>query len=202
MIATNFRRYPEALAVQLCLDFGNLVRWATERPGSRVLRAIRAARAQAAAALPFVAPWIPPLCIEPDASAPAWFKAVKHAAKALAAKVRAATGTLFQEQLDWVRAGTVLKRVVTGFQYAAESAKPVLTPGDTRRLVCNYQAGDSVLYMGQWWTVIETNVTSYTDEHDDNGESIIKPGALRIALDENTACERCVWPGWLSPESY
>ncbi len=47
MIAANFRRYPEALVIQMPLPFGRALVWALPRPGSRVLHAIRAARAAA-----------------------------------------------------------------------------------------------------------------------------------------------------------
>ena len=43
-IAANFRKYPQALALQMPLPFGRLLRWATSRPTTRVLRAIRAER--------------------------------------------------------------------------------------------------------------------------------------------------------------
>lgn len=202
MIATNFRRFPEALALQLCLPFGHLVQWATPRPGSRVLRAIRTARARAAAAAPFVPPWMPPLCVSDDRDAPAWCKALKQAARALAHQVKTGTGALFQEKTEWVRRGTILKRVVTGYEYAAAISKAVEQTRDVRRLVCTYQAGDQVLYMGQLWTVRETNVSSYTDEHDEGGPSVVKPGALLLSMVGKEECQRCVWPGWLSPESY
>ena len=47
MIAANFRRYPEAMALQMPLPFGRVLMWATGRPTTRVLRAIRAARGAA-----------------------------------------------------------------------------------------------------------------------------------------------------------
>ena len=47
MIAANYRKHPEALALQLPLQFGRLLVWATGRPTTRVLRAIRAARGAA-----------------------------------------------------------------------------------------------------------------------------------------------------------
>lgn len=47
MIASNFRKYPEALALQMPLQFGRLLVWATSRPTTRVLRAIRAERGAA-----------------------------------------------------------------------------------------------------------------------------------------------------------
>lgn len=43
-IAANFRKYPQALALQMPLPFGRLLRWATSRPTTTVLRAIRAER--------------------------------------------------------------------------------------------------------------------------------------------------------------
>jgi hypothetical protein len=46
MIAANFRKYPEAMALQLVLPFRALV-WALPRPTTRLGRAIRAARAAA-----------------------------------------------------------------------------------------------------------------------------------------------------------
>lgn len=50
MIAANFRKYPEALALQLVLPFGHRLIWQLPRPTTRVLRAIRAARGKAFAA--------------------------------------------------------------------------------------------------------------------------------------------------------
>jgi len=47
MIASNYRKFPEALALQMPLQFGRLLVWATSRPTTRVLRAIRATRAAA-----------------------------------------------------------------------------------------------------------------------------------------------------------
>lgn len=47
MIAANFRKHPEAMALQLVLRFGHALVWALPRPTTRVLRAIRVARAQA-----------------------------------------------------------------------------------------------------------------------------------------------------------
>lgn len=47
MIAQNYRRHPEAMALQLVLPFGRLLVWATSRPTTRVLRAIRAERGAA-----------------------------------------------------------------------------------------------------------------------------------------------------------
>ena len=47
MIAANFRKYPEAMALQLPLPFGRVLVWALGRPTTRILRAIRAARGAA-----------------------------------------------------------------------------------------------------------------------------------------------------------
>lgn len=47
MIAQNYRRHPEAMALQMVLPFGRLLVWATSRPTTRILRAIRAERGAA-----------------------------------------------------------------------------------------------------------------------------------------------------------
>ena len=47
MIAANFRKYAEAMALQLVLPFGRALVWATSRPTTVALRAIRAARGAA-----------------------------------------------------------------------------------------------------------------------------------------------------------
>ena len=47
MIAQNYRRHPEAMAMQMVLPFGRLLVWATSRPTTRLLRAIRAERGAA-----------------------------------------------------------------------------------------------------------------------------------------------------------
>lgn len=46
-IAANFRKHPEAMALQSVLPFSRLLVWALPRPTTRVLRAIRASRAAA-----------------------------------------------------------------------------------------------------------------------------------------------------------
>lgn len=50
MIAQNYRKHPEAMALQLVLPFGHRLIWALPRPTTRVMRAIRATRAKAFAA--------------------------------------------------------------------------------------------------------------------------------------------------------
>jgi hypothetical protein len=95
MIAANYRKHPEALAVQLALDFGAILRWATARPGSRVLRAIRAARTAAMKAHTTVAPWFGPVCIEEKKQTPRWLLVKSAAARALGKAVRLACTPLF-----------------------------------------------------------------------------------------------------------
>lgn len=83
MIASNYRKNPEALALQLPLPFGRVLKWALPRPGSRVLRAIRAARAaafKAAGRISYPEPTI----------TPQWFKDARNAARALALMVKKA----------------------------------------------------------------------------------------------------------------
>ena len=47
MIASNYRKHPETLALQLQWPFGRELVWALPRPTTRILRQIRAARAPA-----------------------------------------------------------------------------------------------------------------------------------------------------------
>lgn len=49
MIAQNYRRWPEALALQLPLRFGHRLVWHTSRPGSAWGRRMRKVRGQLAA---------------------------------------------------------------------------------------------------------------------------------------------------------
>jgi len=88
MIAANFRKYPDALVLQLPLPFGRALVWALPRPTSRLLRAIRAERARLIAARPRVQRPAP-------RSVPAWWRGLRQAGAQLAAKVRAACLTLF-----------------------------------------------------------------------------------------------------------
>jgi hypothetical protein len=83
MIAANFRKYPEAMALQLVLQFGHALVWATARPGARVLRAIRAARAAAFKAAGRIA-------YPKVKSTPQWFKDARRQAQRLAAAIKAA----------------------------------------------------------------------------------------------------------------
>ena len=83
MIASNYRKHPEALALQLPLAFGHVLKWALARPGARVLRAIRAERAAKFKAVGRV---IYPM----KQTTPAWFKAAQSRARELARIVKAA----------------------------------------------------------------------------------------------------------------
>lgn len=89
MIASNFRKHPEALALQLPLPFGSALRWALPRPTTRVLRAIRVARAKVFEAVGRVR------YVEP-VKAPAWWAAAQAARRVFAASVRTACMALFE----------------------------------------------------------------------------------------------------------
>lgn len=88
MIARNFRRFPEALALQLPLPLGKALQWALPRPTTRLLRQIRAARARLVAAQPRVQ-WPEPRKV------PAWWRAAQAAKRAFAAGVRTACMAIF-----------------------------------------------------------------------------------------------------------
>lgn len=82
MIAQNYRRHPEAMALQMVLPFGRLLVWALPRPTTRILRAIRAERGAAFKAAGRVAyPTRQPV--------PQWWKDAAAAKKRLAARVKA-----------------------------------------------------------------------------------------------------------------
>jgi hypothetical protein len=83
MIAANFRKHPEAMALQLVLQFGRALVWATKRPGSRILRAIRAERSKVFKAAGRIAYPV-------KKGTPQWTKDARARAKALAARIRAA----------------------------------------------------------------------------------------------------------------
>lgn len=83
MIAANYRKHPEAMALQMVLPFGRALVWALERPTTRALRAIRAARAAAFKAAGRIA------YPEPKTT-PAWAKEAASKARELGAAVKAA----------------------------------------------------------------------------------------------------------------
>lgn len=82
MIAKNFRKYPEAMALQLVLAFGRPV-WNSSRPTTRVGRALRNAQAALVKATPQIVRWV-------KVSTPEWFKAAKRRARVLSDSIRAA----------------------------------------------------------------------------------------------------------------
>jgi hypothetical protein len=83
MIAANYRKFPEAMALQWPLPFGRALVWALKRPTQRILRKIRADRAAAFKAAGRIK--------YPEKKVtPAWFKAAKRTAKILAKKVEEA----------------------------------------------------------------------------------------------------------------
>lgn len=82
MIASNYRRHPDAMALQLVLAFGRCT-WHTARPTTRIGRAVRAERSRLVKQTPQLVRWV-------ARSVPAWWKAAQRAAKALAKQVKAA----------------------------------------------------------------------------------------------------------------
>lgn len=82
MIAANYRKHPEAMALQMVLPFGRLLVWALPRPTTRILRAIRAARGAAFKAAGRVAYPV-------RQTVPQWWKDAAAAKKRLAARVKA-----------------------------------------------------------------------------------------------------------------
>lgn len=90
VIAANFRKYPEAMALQFPLRLGK-PRWHTSRPTTRLGRAFRAAVGRAAAAAAAL-PWAERKALGGigKKQVPQWFKDAKRRALALAKQVRAA----------------------------------------------------------------------------------------------------------------
>lgn len=82
MIATNYRKFAAAAAVQGVLAFGRPV-WALSRPSTRALRAIRAARAKLINSREQLVTWC-------KSVTPQWVKDAMKKAKALAAAWKAA----------------------------------------------------------------------------------------------------------------
>lgn len=82
MIAANYRRHPQAMALQLVLHFGP-TRWATSRPTTRIGRAIRAARGAAFKLAGFIR-------YPEKPTTPQWVKDAARKARNLAKAVKAA----------------------------------------------------------------------------------------------------------------
>ena len=81
MIAQNYRRHPEAMALQMVLPFGRLLVWATSRPTTQLLRAIRAERGAAFKAAGRVAYPV-------RKSTPSWAREAARKARELEKQVR------------------------------------------------------------------------------------------------------------------
>lgn len=86
MIAANYRRFPEAMALQLVLVFGRPV-WNTTRPSTRIGRALRQGQAAIVKATPQLVRWV-------KTATPQWFREQARRAKALAKKVQQAVASL------------------------------------------------------------------------------------------------------------
>lgn len=86
MIAKNYRKFPEAMALQLVLIFGACV-WHTSRPTTRAGRAIRAARGQLVKHTPQLVNWV-------KVATPQWWKNAKQRASFLSKQVKSAIFTL------------------------------------------------------------------------------------------------------------
>lgn len=112
MIASNYRKHPAALALQLPLPLPRRLVWALPRPGARVLRAIRVARGRAFEAAGRIRYPVKP-------ATPQWWKDAKRRARQLAAQVRDACMNLVAE----VRvAVTTADTELIGFSYETEIA--------------------------------------------------------------------------------
>jgi hypothetical protein len=90
MIAANYRKHPEALALQLPLPWGHRLTWHTERPGSRLLRTLRAARSHAFQLAGRIAYPI-------KQAIPQWWKDQKKRARSLANAIKSACLVLIAE---------------------------------------------------------------------------------------------------------
>lgn len=86
MIAANYRKFPEAMALQLVLVFGRPI-WNTTRPTTRMGRALRQGQAAIVKATPQLVRWV-------KTATPQWFRDQAKRAKALAAQVQAALDCL------------------------------------------------------------------------------------------------------------
>lgn len=87
MIAANFRRYAEAMALQMCLPFGK-PRWNGSRPTTRQGRFMRAVRAALVAARPQIVAWV-------KVATPQWFRDATKARRELAQAVKKAILAMF-----------------------------------------------------------------------------------------------------------
>lgn len=90
MIASNYKKSQQAVALQLVLPFGKVLKWATSRPTTRILRAIRAARGKAFATKGRIE-------YPEKRKIPQWWKDAKGHAKRLANAVKKNQMPLFAE---------------------------------------------------------------------------------------------------------
>lgn len=123
MIAANYRKNSSAMALQLVLPFGRPV-WALQRPTTRILRAIRAARGAAFKLAGYIA-------YPEKTTTPQWFKDAARKARQLAASVKAALMQLPFKTETPARIETHLKEYISGPAdwhskvFTPESKKPV-----------------------------------------------------------------------------
>lgn len=143
MIASNFRKYPEAMAIQLVLPFGRPV-WNGSRPSTRWGRALRAARAVLVAATPQIVAWV-------KVAAPQWWMDAQRAAKALAAAVRASLAVLVwdQEQAEESPKTKVAKLLATAEHIAEQLTWSIRSNGNHPNWVINCPDHLSSKY-GDW----------------------------------------------------
>lgn len=87
MIAANYRKHPDALALQLPLPFSRLLVWATARPTTKALRTIRSLRGAAFKGAGRTR--YPEPKVTPD-----WVRAAGKRARKLAAQVKKAQRSL------------------------------------------------------------------------------------------------------------
>lgn len=92
MIAANYRKFPQAMALQLVLVFGRCT-WHTARPTQRAARAVRAARGDLVKHTPQLVRWV-------KKTVPAWFKLAKRKALELSNQVREACGVFVWDLVD------------------------------------------------------------------------------------------------------
>ena len=123
MIASNFRRYPEAMALQRPLPFPHRLTWHTPRPGPRLLRTLRAARSHAfelAGRIHYPT----------KRTIPQWWRDAKRRARRLADKIKDACMVLVAEiRLAITTADTEL----IGFNYEQDLATQQATQAHQRR---------------------------------------------------------------------
>lgn len=98
MIAANYRKHPDAMAVQLVLKFG-ACKWHTARPTTRVLRAIRSAKAALVKVTEQIVQWV-------KRPAPQWFRDMKRRAMKLSREMKKAQMVLVFDLVETPLNGT------------------------------------------------------------------------------------------------